>query len=144
MVHEDTISLLRECSAGIKMGTASIDEVLESAEDRKLKEILSSSKDEHNRLGEETEKLLESYGRCDKEPKAMAKGMSWIKTNVKLMVDDSDKMVADLTTDGCNMGVKSLSRYLNQYKAADEKSKDLAKKLIKVESDLSISMREFL
>ena len=74
MVHEDTISLLRECSAGIKMGTASIDEVLESAEDRKLKEILSSSKDEHNRLGEETEKLLESYGRCDKEPKAMAKG----------------------------------------------------------------------
>ena len=37
MVHEDTISLLRECSAGIKMGTASIDEVLESAEDRKLK-----------------------------------------------------------------------------------------------------------
>ena len=72
MVHEDTISLLRECSAGIKMGTASIDEVLESAEDRKLKEILSSSKDEHNRLGEETEKLLESYGRCDKEPKAFA------------------------------------------------------------------------
>ena len=60
-----------------------------------------------------------------------------------LMVDDSDKTVADLTTDGCNMGVKSLSRYLNQYKAADEKSKDLAKKLIKVESDLSESMREF-
>ena len=36
--------------------------------------------------------------------------------------------VADLMTDGCNMGVKSLSRYLNQYKAADEQSKNIAKK----------------
>ena len=103
MVHEDTISLLRECSAGIKMGTASIDEVLESAEDRKLKDLLSSSKDEHNRLGGETEKLLESYGRCDKEPKAMAKGMSWIKTNVMMAVDAGDHTIADLITDGCNM-----------------------------------------
>jgi hypothetical protein len=31
------------------------------------------------------------------------------------------------------MGVKSLSKYLNQYKAADEKSKDYAKKLIAME-----------
>ena len=144
MVHEDTISLLRECSAGIKMGTASIDEVLESAEDRKLKEILSSSKDEHNRLCEETEKLLESYGRCDKEPKAMAKGMSWIKTNVMMAVDAGDHTIADLITDGCNMGVKSLSRYLNQYAAADEHSKDIAKKLISMEESLAAKMRDYL
>lgn len=144
MVHEDTISLLRECSAGIKMGTASIDEVLESVEDKKLKEILSSSKDEHNRLGEETEKLLESYGRREKEPGAMAKGMSWIKTNVMMAVDAGDCTVADLITDGCNMGVKSLSRYLNQYAAADERSKDIAKKLISMEESLTVKMRDYL
>ena len=144
MVHEDTISLLRECSAGIKMGTASINEVLESAEDRKLKEMLSSSKDEHNRLGEETAKLLESYGRCEKEPGAMAKGMSWIKTNVMMAVDAGDHTIADLITDGCNMGVKSLSRYLNQYAAADEHSKDIAKKLISMEESLAVKMRDYL
>ena len=144
MVHEDTISLLRECSAGIKMGTASIDEVLESAEDRKLKEMLSSSKDEHNRLGEEAEKLLESYGRCEKEPGAMAKGMSWIKTNVMMAVDAGEHTIADLIIDGCNMGVKSLSRYLNQYAAADEHSKDIAKKLISMEESLAVKMRDYL
>ena len=144
MVHEDTISLLRECSAGIKMGTASIDEVLESVEGRKLKEILSSSKDEHNRLGEEAEKLLESYGRCEKEPGAMAKGMSWIKTNVMMAVDAGEHTIADLIIDGCNMGVKSLSRYLNQYAAADEHSKDIAKKLISMEESLAMKMRDYL
>ena len=38
--REDTIRLLRECDAGIKMGTSSIREVLPAAEDRKLKQML--------------------------------------------------------------------------------------------------------
>ena len=74
----------------------------------------------------------------------MAKSMSWLKTNVKLTVNDSDSTVADLITDGCNMGVKSLSRYLNQYTAADEKSKDLAKRIIKTEDKLCIGVRPYL
>jgi hypothetical protein len=47
-------------------------------------------------------------------------------------------------TDGCNMGVKSLSRYLNQYKAADEVSKDITKRLIKQEEQLARDIRGFL
>ena len=57
---------------------------------------------------------------------------------------DSDATVADLMTDGCNMGVKSLSKYLNQYAAADETSKDLAKKLIHLEDRLSMDVRPYL
>ena len=62
----------------------------------------------------------------------------------RLAMDESDATIADLITDGCNMGVKSLSRYLNQYQAADEETKDIAKKLIKQEEELSIHMRSFL
>ena len=47
-------------------------------------------------------------------------------------------------TDGCNMGVKSLSRYLNQYAAADEVSKDITKRRIKLEEQLAVDMRQFL
>lgn len=47
------------------------------------------------------------------------------KTNVKLVMNESDQTIADLMTDGCNMGVKSLNKYLNQYKAANEKVKIL-------------------
>jgi hypothetical protein len=47
-------------------------------------------------------------------------------------------------TDGCDMGVKSLSKYLNQYKAADERSKDIAKKLIKIEQRLGDDIRGYL
>ena len=67
-----------------------------------------------------------------------------MKTNMKLGMDDSDLTIANLMTDGCNMGVKSLHRYLNQYRAADEDSKNIAKKLIHLEEQLTADMRQYL
>ena len=70
--------------------------------------------------------------------------MSWLKTGMKLAMDESDATIADLMTDGCNMGVKSLNRYLNQYTAADEYSKDITKRLINLEQQLSVDLRGYL
>ena len=92
----------------------------------------------------EIQLLLDRYHDKGKEPNAMAKGMSWLKTNTKMAMDESDQTIADLITDGCNMGVKSLSRYLNQYQAADETSKDIAKKLIELEDQLIMQIRPYL
>ena len=67
-----------------------------------------------------------------------------MKTNMKLGLENTDNTVADLMTDGCNMGVKSLNRYLNEYKAADEYSKDITKRLINLEEKLAVDIRQFL
>lgn len=144
MIESDTIKLLRECDAGIKMGVASIDDVLDYVHDGTLRKYLADCKNEHNQLQEEIQTLLDQYHDDGKQPNAMAKSMSWMKTNVKLVMDESDASIADLMTDGCNMGVKSLHKYLNQYKAADEKTKDIAKRLINLEEKLAIDIRCFL
>ena len=144
MVEQDTIRLLRECDAGVKMGVASIDDVLEYVSDEDFKKLLIRCKDEHIELNDKVQKLLEEYHDDGKEPNPMAKGMSWMKTNMKLVMHESDATIADLMTDGCNMGVKSLHKYLNQYKAADEKSKDIAKKLINIEEKLTVDIRGYL
>lgn len=144
MIEPDTIKLLRECDAGIKMGVASIDDVLEYARSDKLRRRLADCRSEHQKLQRETERLLGEYHDDGKNPNPMAKGMSWIKTNAKLAMDNSDATIAELMTDGCNMGVKSLNRYLNQYQAADEVSKDITKRLIHLEEDLTEDIRSFL
>lgn len=144
MIEQDTIRLLRECDAGVRMGVESIDEVLEYVRSSELGDCLRDCRDEHIRLEHEIQELLDRYHDEGKDPNPMAKGMSWVKTNVKLAMDDSDKTIADLITDGCNMGVKSLNKYLNQYKAADEKTKDITKKLIKIEEKLAKDIRDFL
>ncbi len=144
MIEPDTVKLLRECDAGIKMGIGSIDEVLDYVHDDAFRKELTDCKNKHLDLKEEIQRLLDQYHDEGKEPNPMAKSMSWMKTNVKLVMNESDKTIADLMTDGCNMGVKSLNKYLNQYKAADENTKDITKRLIGLEEKLAVDIRRFL
>ncbi len=144
VIEHDTIRLLRECDAGVKMGVASIDDVLDRTDSDALRQYLSDCKKEHEKLSDEIQKLLDKYHDDGKNPNPIAKGMSWMKTTVKLGMDESDQTIADLMTDGCNMGVKSLNQYLNEYEAADEVSKDIAKRLINLEERLALDIRKFL
>ena len=144
MIEQDTVRLLRECDAGITMGIDSIEDVLDRVRNADLREMLTICQREHQKLRAEVAELLDRYQDDGKAPNPIAKGMSWMKTNMKMTMEGSDATVADLMTDGCNMGVKSLNKYLNQYKAADEKSKDIAKKLIDLEHQLTLDLRRFL
>ncbi|MBD5466039.1 MAG: hypothetical protein HDR22_09555 [Lachnospiraceae bacterium] len=144
MIEQDTIKLLRECDAGIKMGVDSIDDVLDYVQNNTFRQCLTECKEKHIKLKEEIQSLLEKYHDEGKDPNPMAKSMSWIKTNIKLVMNESDGTIADLITDGCNMGVKSLNKYLNQYQAADEKSKDITKRLIYLEEKLVADIRQCL
>lgn len=144
MIEQDTIKLLRECDAGVKMGISAIDDVYDYVGSKAFKKELFDCKQQHSKLDIEIQDALQRFHDDGKEPSPMAKGMSWIKTNVKLAIDESDGTIADLITDGCNMGVKSLNRYLNQYKAADETAKDICKRLINMEEKLTIQVREYL
>ena len=144
MIEQDTIKLLRECDAGIKMGITSIDDVLEHVKNEEFFKKLTVCKEEHEKLQSEIQVLLGKYKDEGKNPNPIAKSMSWMKTNVKLGIEESDATIADLMTDGCNMGVKSLSKYLNQYEAADENSKSLCQRLIALEEQLAVDIRRFL
>ena len=144
MIEQDTIRLLRECDAGVKMGVSSIEDVMPHVKGEDFRKYLSKCKEEHNVLQAEIDALLEKYHDEGKEPNPMAKSMSWVKTNMKLAWDESDETIADLMTDGCNMGVKSLNKYLNEYEAAEEKAKDITKRLINLEEKLTIDIRKYL
>ncbi len=144
MIEQDTIRLLRECDAGVKMGISSINDVLDYVRDEELKRLLSNCRAGHEKLDYEIRENLSRYQDEGKDPNPMAKSMSKAKTSMKLVMHESDGTIADLMTDGCNMGVKSLSKYLNQYKAADEASKSIAKRLISLEEQLAVDIRQYL
>ena len=143
-MRKDTIELLKENDLGIKMAVGIFDEVIGEISNCEFKRLIEKSKEDHESLQIEIENLLNSYSEEEKEPTLMAKSMSWMETNFKLMVDDTDMKIADIITDGCNMGTKTLSKKLNEYKYADETSKQLTNKLIKLEDDLTFSLRKYL
>ena len=144
MIEQDTIRLLRECDAGIQMGVSAIDDVLERVQAPDMYRRLSACKRAHESLKTEINGMLADCHDDGKAPNPLAQGMSWLKTNAAMAMNGSDQKIASLMTDGCNMGVKSLGRYLNQYEAASEDSKDITKRLIGLEQKLSDDLREYL
>ncbi len=144
MKNSDTVELLKECDAGVKMAVASFDDVLERIHNSDMKDLLKKSKASHEELGSEIHSLLDEQGSGEKDPNPVAKTMSWMKTTVKMGMDESDATVADLITDGCNMGVKSLQRYMNQYQGADETSRNICGRLVSMEENLCRDLREYL
>jgi hypothetical protein len=143
-MEDDTIKLLRECNAGVKMGIQSLEDVMEHVKDKQLKAILKESHNTHCRLGSDTHRYLEEYHDQGKEPAAMARMMSWVKSNVSLEGENPDKKAAAMITDGCNMGIKSLYKYMNQYPAASHDAISIAKELIDAEETLVRDMHDYL
>ena len=144
MIEKDTVRLLRECDSGIRMGIDAIEDVLKGLQAGPLHKLLSDCRDRHEALGRETDAQLHRFRDEGKSPNPLVKGMSRMKAGMKMNLEDAAHAAADLITDGCNMGVKSLSRYLNQYAAADETSKDIAKRLIGLEEQLAKDVRPWL
>lgn len=144
MIEQDTIKLLRQCDAGVKMGISSIDEVLGRVKQEKMQSLLRQCRQEHHRLQQKISQQLNRFQDDGKDPNPIAKGMSYMKTTLKLGLNETDETVASLMTDGCNMGVKSLNRYLNEYEAAEEYAKDITKKLIHLEQQLVTDLRDYL
>ncbi len=143
-METDTVKLLRECNAGIKMGEDAIKQVMPHVKNGEMRHTLEVCKNTHASLGDETHSLLLSRGANTKDPHPIIKTMSSMKIGASMMMKETDKNIANLMTDGCNMGIKSLSKYLNQYDAADDKAKSIAKRLIASEEYLENKMRSHL
>lgn len=144
VMNEDTIFLLRECNSGCKSATNSIEQVQSYIDNEEFMSIIKDYNDKHIKIGDECHQLLNETNEGEKDPKVMAKVYSWISTEVKLMLNNDTSKIAEIMIDGCNMGIKSLSRYINQYKAASSDSVNLAKKLIKLEQDFMNDMLLYL
>lgn len=144
MANEDTINLLKECNAGVKMATKSFDEVIDRVKNIKMREQLEESRKKHEEIEKKTESRLHEYGEEDKEPNKMATAMAWMKINVKYATEPTDSEIASLMIDGCNMGIQSISRYFNKYPAADEEVKKMVDDIVKLEQKLMDELRFYL
>lgn len=144
MTNEDTFSLLKECDAGVKMATDSLDDARKYASTSEMRALLNTSRQQHEWIGREVEDMLKKCGGKEREPHPMARKMASVKTNVKLTADNSEESIAEIIAGGCDMGVKSLKGYLEQYKGAEVPARALCRTLVAVEEQLGTEIREFL
>lgn len=143
-MNDDTIKLLKECNSGCKSATNSMEQVMPYIKDESLRDLITRYNDRHIRVGDACHAILNSVNEDEKDPDSMAKIMAWFSVEMKLMINDDSSKIADIMIDGCNMGIKSLTKYLHKYKGADTDSIHLTEKLIKTEENFMHDLLEYL
>ena len=143
-MNEDSIQLLKECNSRAKTAVNSFDAVLDKVQDQTLLAMLKGSRQAHEDLGNETDRLLQSEGENGKDPSAMARAGARFKINLELLREPTDHTIADLMTDGCNMGIKQISVYFNKYPNADDAVKAIADRFRSEEDTLLQKLRKYL
>lgn len=143
-LNGDTVALLKECNAGTKMATSSIEQISEYITTPELKNLLHKYNADHIRLGDECHTILNEAGKDEKDPHPMAKAMSWFTSEMKLSMGGDEKKAAGILMDGCAMGIKSLSEYLNKYSGASEIAKRICEKLRRLEEDMHEQLEAYV
>lgn len=144
MTDKNNDNLLKEIDTGLQMALYSFDHLLEHVQNPAMKKIITESRNEHLDIKNETEELIKQYNVTRETPGAIAKAMAWMETSYKTSIEESDRVVADILTKGCNMGIKNLFKYLHEFAGADATVSDIAKRLIELEEKLVKSLQLYL
>ena len=139
-----TIELLKECSSGCQMGMDSVKKMREYAQDPELNHLLEAYGEKHRKLQSKIVEELHKYGEKEAPPAKMAEMMARMEMHMKMFMHPDDKQVAKIMMDGCNMGIQSVSEYVNKYPDASKASQDIAKELIRIEEDFMQEMKGFV
>ena len=141
---DDNVELLKECDAGVKMGIDGISQVIANVDGENLKNLLENYEKQHKKLEGIISTKLQETGEDGKEPNAFGKAGSWFNINMKMFINDSDEKIADVMIDGCNMGIKSVSRYMNEYAGAQKDVMDIANDVVVLEQHFMNELRQYL
>lgn len=140
----NTIELLKECSSGCQMAMDSVKKMREYAEDPELNHLLESYGEKHRKLETKIAETLKKLGEQESPPGKMVEMMAHTEMHMKMFMHPDDKQVAKIMMDGCNMGIQSVSEYVNKYPDASRESREFAKEIIRIEEDFMQEMKGFV
>lgn len=142
---KDTVELLKECDAGLEMAISSLRQVKPEAKADNFKNMLDKYYNNHIKIQKDIDQKLVEYNSDGKKANPLAEAMSSMKTSFKLTTaEHTDQEIADLMIDGCNMGIKSVSKYMNQYANANQEIMQLANDIVVLEQNFSNELRQYL
>lgn len=126
------------------MATNSISQVMPYVHNEDMKKMLNKYNDKHVSLGDKSHEELTKNNSREEDPLPVADFFAKISTDIKLLVNDDDGQIAKIMMKGCNMGIETISRHINEYSDADKISLSIAHDLVAVEEDFLHELELYL
>ena len=98
--------------------------------DQELWKDITESYEKHQELDAKIKKTLSAM-----EEEGKRTGKKWhlpghgMSTEMRMLAKGGDKEAASIVTDGCNMGIKTICGYKNQYSGASKAVMEIADEL---------------
>lgn len=143
-MNEDSIKLIKEVDSGCLMAINSLHQMEEYEMPKEQNAMITRYIAKHDELQKEASRMLHNNNETDKQPSMMASAMSWLTTEMKLMIHENTSEISKIIMNGCNMGIQSIREQMTKYKTASEEAVKLANKLIKLEEDMFSDAKEFI
>ena len=138
------IKLLNEIYKNLKMGTQSIDIVLNSIKDSAIMKELSDESAQYLVFEKEALMLANSKDYNLKGNSCIQKTQVWISVKLNLLSSSTTQHIAEMMLVGTMMGIIDLVKAMTNYDEADEEIKNFAEKVLDYERDRIDALFEFL
>ncbi len=138
------VELLQFVYKTAEMGAKSLDDLLPSVGDSKLRAALGHQTREYREISASAAAMLKSHGETPKDPGLAARLSAEFMTAAKTMADSSASNIAQMVIQGSTMGVAKGIQHLNDYAGNDPRVRSLAQTLIQTEEQNLDQMKKYL
>lgn len=128
-----------------EMGQNTITKLIDIVEDGEFKSALQSQFNEYKQIFDETEKIVNKYGKTTKDINTLQKMEAYMMISMKTMNDKSPDHISEMLMQGSIMGIIQIIRRLKKYKnEVDSDVYNLGEKLLKTEQNNIEQLKKFI
>ncbi len=130
MKDNKNIEFLNSVYQICEMGVIGINDVIDKVSKSEFRAFLESQRKEYDEILNESETIFSSYGAKEKELGKMVKVNSKVMSEMKLLKNNDDAVIAKMMSEGTNKGIMKLEGAMNTYNEEDKEAYELAEKLL--------------
>ncbi len=143
---EKTAEFLCKLYKNVKMGSESLISLMPKVKDQKLRTDMSVQLGHYEKFATSISKALFDLGREPKEENIVTKASAKIGIAMNTLVDSTSSHIAQMITEGSNMGIDDTIKQLREYEnqPVSEQSMKIAREFIEFEEKNVETMRAYL
>ncbi|MCO8193927.1 hypothetical protein [Anaerofustis sp. NSJ-163] len=141
---DNTIKLLEFIYKNAKMGSTSIEDLIDVNEDLRFRDELVHEKETYDAFVKKVIKVMNDMGKEVKDLSYFSELQSYLMIKMETIKDKSVEHLAGMMMQGSTMGIVQITKKIRDYKDSDKRVVALAKELLEIEEQNFYELKKYL
>lgn len=141
---DNSIKLLEFIYKNAKMGSTSIEDLIDVNEDVRFRDELVHEKETYDDFVKKVIKVMKDMGKEVKDLSYFSQLQSYLMIKMETIKDKSVEHLAGMMMQGSTMGIVQITKKIRDYKDSDKRVVNLAKELLEIEEQNFYELKKYL